>query len=116
MRIAVVGSRGVTVKNLEQYLPPCDGIISGGAKGEDACAAEYAHAHGIALVELLPQYDLYGRAAPIVRNREIVDMADEIVAFWDGASKGTKSVIDYANRIGKPCRVIYMDRSGARKP
>ena len=52
------------------------------------------------------QYERYGRAAPIVRNKEIVGYADKIIIFWDGSSKGTLSVIKYAKRVGKPFEVV----------
>ena len=42
MKIAVVGSRNMTIKNINKYIPACDEIVSGGAKGVDSCAAEYA--------------------------------------------------------------------------
>ena len=109
MRIAVIGSRGIVIENIGQYLPPCQEIISGGAQGVDACAAAFARANGIKLTEILPQYERYGRAAPILRNKRIVDMADTVIAFWDGTSKGTKSVIRYAQQSGKHCRIILMD-------
>ena len=110
MKIAVVGSRNIKINNLDQYLGQADEIVSGGAKGVDTCAADYAKEHGIKLTEILPDYERYGRAAPIVRNREIVDYADEIVAFWDGKSKGTRSTIDYAKKINKKCLVILCDQ------
>ena len=106
MRIAVVGSRGLAVPDVGQYLPPCDEIVSGGARGVDSCAAEYAQQNGIKLTVFRPQYARYGRGAPLVRNREIVDYADEIVAFWDGSSGGTLSVIRYAEKRKKPCKVV----------
>lgn len=107
MKIAVVGSRNITVKNMEKYLLDGDEIVSGGAKGVDACAAEYAERNGLKLTVFLPKYERYGRAAPILRNREIVDYADKIIAFWDGHSKGTLSVIQYAEKIGKECEIIF---------
>ena len=91
---------------MEKYLLDGDEIVSGGAKGVDACAAEYAERNGLKLTVFLPKYERYGRAAPILRNREIVDYADKIIAFWDGHSKGTLSVIQYAEKIGKECRII----------
>ena len=107
MRVAVIGSRSIEVSDLGAYLPqPCTEIVSGGAAGVDRCAAAYAEAHGIALVEFLPQYEKYGRAAPIVRNKQIVEYADTVWAFWDGHSKGTLSVIRYCEKTGKPCRII----------
>lgn len=106
MKIAVIGSRNITDIDIGRYIPDCDEIVSGGALGVDSCAAEYAKKKGLKLTVFLPRYDRYGRAAPIVRNREIVDYADKIVAFWNGSSKGTLSVIKYAEKTGKPCEII----------
>ena len=111
MKVAVIGSRSITIKNIGEYLGACDEIVSGGAKGVDTSAAEYAEAQGIRITVFLPQYDRYGRAAPIKRNQEIVDYADRVVAFWDGASKGTQSVIRYAEKVGKPCEIILCTKT-----
>lgn len=106
MRVAIVGSRTITEIDIGKYISDCDEIVSGGAKGVDSCAAEYARLNGIKLTEFLPQYERYGRAAPIKRNYNIVDYADRILVFWDGCSKGTLSVIKYAEKTCKPCEVI----------
>ena len=106
MRIAIVGSRDVTVSDIGRYISNAKEIVSGGAVGVDRCAEEYAKKNGIKLTVFLPEYELYGRAAPIVRNKKIVDYSDKIVAFWNGSSKGTLSVINYARKTGKPCEVI----------
>ncbi len=109
MKIAVVGSRNVKIENIGYYIGECDEVVSGGARGTDACAAEYARENGIALTEFLPEYERYGRAAPIIRNRRIVDYADKVIAFWDGRSRGTLSVIRYAEKAGKPCEIILCE-------
>ena len=109
MKIAVVGSRDITVADIGRYISDGEEIVSGGAVGIDSCAAEYARKNGIKLTVFLPQYERYGRAAPIVRNKEIVDYADKIIAFWNGSSKGTLSVIRYAEKIGKPCEIILCE-------
>ena len=109
MKIAVVGSRDVTVADIGRYVFDGVEIVSGGACGVDACAAEYAKKNGVKLTVFLPQYERYGRAAPIVRNKEIVEYADKVVAFWNGHSKGTLSVIRYAEKIGKPCQIILCE-------
>lgn len=106
MKIAVIGSRKIVLSNVGDYLADCEEIVSGGAVGVDTCAAEYARQKGIKLTVFLPQYEKYGRAAPIVRNKEIVNYADKVIAFWDGSSKGTLSVIKYAQKIGKECEVV----------
>ena len=107
MKMAILGSRNLTNIALEKYvLDDVDEIVSGGAVGVDSCAAEYAKFRKIKLTEFIPEYERYGRAAPIVRNKKIVDYADKILVFWDGSSKGTLSVIKYAEKIGKPIKVI----------
>lgn len=106
MKIAIIGSRSITMANIDAYVSNNDEIVSGGAAGVDSCAANYARRKGLKLTEFLPQYDKYGRAAPIVRNKEIVDYADKVVAFWDGRSKGTLFVIKYAQKTGTPCIIV----------
>ena len=108
MKVAVVGSRGLIVTNLEEYLPDnVTEIISGGARGVDASAREYAQKHEVKLTEYLPEYELYGRAAPIRRNVTIIENADLVLAFWDGKSHGTAYVIKECKKRDILCRV-YM--------
>lgn len=107
MKVAVIGSRGLTVTNLEHYLPQgVTEIVSGGARGIDTCAREYSLMKGIKLTEFLPEYEKYGRCAPLKRNLQIIDYADEILAFWDSESRGTKYVIDQCEKKNKKVTVI----------
>lgn len=102
MKIAIIGSRDLQVTDLERYLPEnTTEIVSGGARGIDTCAREYALAHDLKLTEFLPDYSRYGRRAPLVRNDEIIAYADGVVAFWDGRSRGTKYVIDHCKKQNK---------------
>jgi len=107
MRVAVIGSRNLSVENLGDYLPEnTTEIVSGGAKGVDTCARDYALSHGIKITEYLPEYEKYGRAAPLKRNITIIQNADLVLAFWDGKSKGTKFVIDSCEKLGVEVRVV----------
>lgn len=107
MRVAVIGSRGLRVDNLEKYLPKeTTEIVSGGARGIDTCAREYAVRNNIKLTEFLPEYERYGRSAPLKRNLLIIDYADYVLAFWDCKSHGTKYVIDNCKKKNKPVRVL----------
>lgn len=109
MKIAIIGSRNITNADISKYIPYyCTEIVSGGARGVDNSAAEYARQYGLALTIFLPEYEKYGRAAPIVRNKQIADYADEVLAFWDGYSKGTLSVIQYCKKSDKTCHVIQI--------
>lgn len=108
MKIAIIGSRSfqdyeMVKVVLSEYSPTQ--IISGGAKGADSLAERYANENRIEKVIFYPDWDLHGRAAGPIRNKLIVDAADLVLAFWDGASRGTKSSIDYANKTGKKLRI-----------
>ena len=116
MKIAIIGSRSILSFNIRLYIPEsCTEIVSGGAKGVDSHAALFAKERGIKLTEFLPDYEKYGRAAPIVRNKEIVNYADMVIAFWDGKSKGTLSVIKYAQKTQKPCDIMIREKDGTKK-
>ena len=107
MKLAIIGSRTLTDIEIENHIPEgVEEIVSGGAIGVDSCAANYAEKNGLKLTVFLPKYKRYGRAAPIVRNKEIVNYADKILIFWNGKSKGTLSVIKYAEKVEKPCEII----------
>ena len=108
MRIAVIGSRSITKIDLKPHIKSCDEIVSGGARGVDSCAAEYARENNIKLTEFLPEYSRYSKTAPIIQNKQIVDYADEVLIFWDGKSKGTLSVIKYAEKSQTPCKIIIL--------
>lgn len=110
MNLAVIGSRTYLDNNvLHEKLDELEEIakiVSGGAKGADSLAREYAKEKGIPFSEYKPDYKQYGRGAPMVRNRQIVDACDLLIAFWDGKSKGTKYTIDYARREGKQVKIV----------
>lgn len=110
MKLAIIGSRKLKTNNLEKYLPKnITEIVSGGAKGIDSAAADYAKQHNILLTEFLPDYALYKRGAPLKRNVEIAKYADEAIAFWDGGSKGTMYTVEIFKKLGKKVTVIQMD-------
>ena len=111
MKVAIIGSRGLLVDDLGKYLPDdTTEIISGGAKGVDGSAREYALRHGLKLTEYLPEYSRYGRAAPLKRNITIIENADLVLAFWDGTSHGTKFVIDNCEKRNIPIKIYVFTK------
>lgn len=107
MKTAIIGSRTVTVEHPEEYLPEnVTEIVSGGAKGVDSAAAAYAEENKIKLTLFLPQYERFGRAAPLKRNEQIAEYADCALAFWDGMSKGTMHTVKQFQRRNKPVRIV----------
>ncbi len=106
-RLAIIGSRNCPPIDIESNLPFVpDIIVSGGARGADTLAKEYAMKNNIPLVEYMPEYSKYGRKAPLLRNLQIVDNCDFLLAFWDGSSRGTKFTIDYAVKRRIPYRIV----------
>lgn len=109
MKLAIIGSRGLNIENLEDYIHfYCDEIVSGGAKGIDKNAEEYARKNNIKLTVFLPDYAHFGKAAPLKRNQQIAEYADIAIAFWDGKSKGTAYTINSFRKLGKNVEVITL--------
>jgi len=100
MRIAIVGSRDWkdrdAIRDYIQSLPKDTIVVSGGARGVDLTAEVAAKELGLETKIFLADWDNQGKSAGILRNSLIVSYADEVVAFWDGKSKGTKDTIDKA--------------------
>lgn len=109
MKLAIIGSRNLIMENIGEYLSEnITEIVSGGAKGIDACAKNHAIKNNIKLTEFIPEYNKYGKAAPLKRNLQIIEYADEVLAFWDGKSGGTKHVIDTCKKLGKKVSVVII--------
>jgi len=105
---AIVGSRLfpnplARLRSLDIYPP--DRIISGGASGVDAAAERFAKERGID-IEIIRPIDPTDKISYLFRNVEILTKADEIIAVWNGRSRGTKFVIDYAKARGKKLTIL----------
>lgn len=108
-KVAIIGSRDYPdmeeVRSYIRALSDCE-IVSGGARGVDLVAETEARRLGIPVKIFHADWDTYGKRAGAVRNQQIVDYSDHIIAFWDGASKGAKITIDMAEKSKKPLIVI----------
>lgn len=118
MKILVVGSRDFNnyemLKNAIDTAVNTYGdveIVSGGAKGADSLAEQYAKEKGYALKVFLADWNTYGKSAGYRRNAEmhryISEFNDRLcIAFWDGQSKGTQHSFDLAKQYNNPILVI----------
>ena len=110
MRIAIVGSREYahTEKVVDYVRRLNEGtiVISGGAHGVDALAANVARTVGLVVIECLPDYEKHGRRAPLVRNKQIAEHCERMIAFWNGESAGTAHAIRCARDLGRPVKVV----------
>jgi len=111
MRIAIVGSRHFApLDQVTEYvngLPIRASVVTGSASGVDAAATKAARTRGLA-VQVVPmsfeEVRDAGRAEE--RRSKLVDSCDVLVAFWDGASQGTRATVERALDAGKEVHVF----------
>lgn len=87
-------------------------IVSGTARGADRLGEQYAKVAGYEVSRFPADWDGLGKRAGYVRNAEMAKyaMADGncgvLIAFWDGKSKGTKHMIDLADKNGLVAHIV----------
>ena len=105
MKIAFVASENVIVnsEDAKHYARFADEIILNDASCIDFYTAEHIKREGVKITEFTPDYEKYGKAAP----KKIVDLAERVIVFFDGASAQTRAVIEYATEQGKPPEIVF---------
>ena len=113
MKVIIAGGRNF--RDYNQLRESCDNIlvnqkeveiVSGTAAGADTLGERYAQEKGYEVKKFPAQWDLYGKSAGYKRNQQMAEYADGLIAFWDGKSRGTKHMIDIANKMGLKVRVV----------
>ena len=121
-RIVIAGSRDfedylILKVTLDRILTEDEDdieLVSGHAKGADLLAERYAAERGLPIHVIKPNWKAYGRAAGPIRNRQILEYAmcatPQVIAFWDGISKGTKNTIETAHNMGINVETIFFSQ------
>jgi ribonuclease HI len=109
MRVVVAGSRGehdygVVCAAIRNSGFDISVVISGRAKGVDRLGERWAKENGVQVDPFPADWSL-GKAAGHIRNRQMLDTADALIAVWDGQSPGTRGGIEYARSLGIPVHV-----------
>lgn len=81
-------------------------IVSGGAKGVDAMGERFAKEEGLALRIFPADWSRYGRAAGPIRNEGMAIYSTHLLSYWNGVSKGTKSMISLAKKEDLIVKVV----------
>jgi len=106
MRVAVVGSHDFhdysrlkhTLDNMENISM----LLSGGAKGADSLAEIYAREKNIELKRLVPDWSTYGRAAGMIRNKDIVAEAEQVWRSGMENPKERSTASSWPRKLGSP--------------
>ena len=123
LRVIIAGSRdfndykllkqsAIEIITKKTMLTDLTRIISGGARGADTLGERFANEMGLEISRFIPDWDGLGKRAGYVRNAEMAKFAVEdnsygvLIAFWDGQSRGTKHMIDLANKHGLEVHVV----------
>lgn len=109
--VLICGSRSISDLSIGRYINPKEvgQVVHGGAIGVDTLAEQWAKNNNIESIIFSPNYEVYGKRAPLVRDKEMVEYADYVIAFWDGQSHNTKYIIDYCKDIGRKCIVHLIE-------
>ena len=113
-KLIVAGSRsfndyGLLERKIEKILSKKIGeieIVSGGAKGADKLGEKYARTRKLYLRVFEADWEQHGKAAGMIRNAEMAEYGDALIAFWDGKSSGTKGMIELAKKKKLPVRIF----------
>ncbi len=105
MRVVIAGGRNIhnyelVLDAIEESKFNIQTVVSGGAKGVDALGERYAEEMNINLKIFHADWETHGRAAGPIRNRKMAENADAVIAIWDGKSRGTKNMIETAQKKG----------------
>lgn len=113
MKVIIAGGRDFD--NYTLLVEKCDKIfsmlknpiiISGTARGADKLGEKYAQEKGYKVVQYPANWEEFGKKAGILRNVEMAKNSDALVCFWDGKSRGTKHMIETAEKLSLKIRII----------
>lgn len=81
-------------------------IVSGGARGADTLGERYAEQRGLHVLRMPADWNKHGKQAGYIRNQDMLQRANALIAFWDGKSRGTEHMISIARKAGLAVRVV----------
>jgi len=117
MKTIIAGSREVTsyheVKQaIEKSEFDITQVVSGCARGVDRLGEKFAADYNIPCVKFPADWNTHGKRAGYLRNQQMADYADALIAIWDGESRGTKHMIDIATKAGLAVYVYKYNNKG----
>ena len=109
MKVGVIGSSTFNdYEKLKEVLNKLNIslLVSGGANGADKLGERYANENNIPTKIFLPDWEKYGKRAGFIRNSDIINESELVVAFWDGFSKGCEDSLKKAEKLNKKILIV----------
>lgn len=111
MKVIIAGSRSIlnwdVVAQAIQSAPfKITEVVSGGAQGVDYLGECLAELHGMAVKQFPADWRAHGKAAGPIRNKQMAQYADGLIAIWDGDSRGTANMIHEMEKLKKPVHIV----------
>ena len=113
VKVIVCGGRDFTdydlfCARLDYHLQNCPlvEIVSGGARGADSLAIDYAVMSDHRCTTFPADWERFGKSAGYRRNEQMAKYATHCLAFWDGKSRGTGHMIDLARKHGLGLKIV----------
>lgn len=118
-RIVIAGCRNYNnYEEAEKFIDLCISrikidntliFLSGCCQGDDILGEKYAIKNGYKIEKFPAERKKYGNSAGPKRNLEMAKVCEYVICFGDGKSKGTKSMLNYAQQYNKPLRIKYIE-------
>lgn len=121
MKVIIAGSRDIEDPDFVYQAVEKSGynvteVVSGKARGVDFLGELWANVNHVPIKGFPADWDTYGKSAGPIRNRQMAEYADVLIAVWDGKSKGTKDMIKQMKSLDKPCFVVIVEKDPVCHP
>ena len=116
-KVVVAGSRNYNnYEEAKKFITNCLSeeadkdivFIVGSCRGADMLGERFAQEMGYKLESYPAEWSKYGKAAGPLRNKKMAEICDLVICFWDGKSRGSATMIDFARKLGKPVVIKYI--------
>lgn len=122
MKVIIAGSRDLShlsVRLVEREVArsgfQITEVVSGTARGVDRVGELWGRQNKIPVAQFPADWNRYGKKAGYLRNVEMAEYADALIALWDGTSRGTKHMINIATKGGLAVYVYNEKMENAEK-
>ena len=114
MKTIIAGTRYASIKDTMDAIDECpweiSEVVSGEARGPDTHGADWGERVKIPVKRFPADWESLGRRAGLIRNSQMAEYADALLAVWDGHSRGTRDMIAKARKKGLRVHVVRIKK------